>query len=300
MARQMSLFPAQDRLNGKAFLPGGELGALDEMFSASERFRSCREYLELLGFIARFPRYSAFNGFLLYIQNPAISYVATAGAWKKRFKRNLKIKARPLVILAPMSPVRFLYDVADTEGDPVPAALLKPEAEAESFSKEMYDRTIHNSRLHGIRVHEVAWGGQPDEGAIELSEASRGRYEDLGLDPKTDFLILLNADHCLKDRYGALVYELGRIFCGHRGGAENAWWPDRNNLAPLIKKLEAQSVAYLVCRRSGLVEETEKLMSKFREKESRIPALGLNCVLQATNYIERMGRAAWKTPKKSA
>jgi len=299
MARQMSLFPARDRFKEKASLPEGELGALDEMFFASERFRSSLEYLELLGFMARFPRYSAFNCFLLYIQNPEISYVATAGIWKKRFKRKLKINARPLVILAPMSPVRFLYDVADTEGDPAPAALLKPGAAGDSLSKKVYERTIHNSRLHGIMVQEVAWGGQADESAVELTEASRGRYKDLALDPKAVFLVLLNADHRLEDKYSALVYELGRIFCGHRGVAEGGWWPERKNPAPLVKTLEAESVAYLVCRRCGLLKKAEKYVSAYREKERRLPALGLSSVLQATNYIEAMGRAEWKAPKKS-
>lgn len=299
MARQMSLFPTQDRFGEKASLPEGELGALDEMFFASERFRSSREYMELLGFMARFPRYSAFNCFLLYLQNPDISYVASAGIWKKRFKRKIKTSARPLVILAPMSPVRFLYDVADTEGDPVPSAMLKPDATGEALSREVYERAIHNSSLHGIIIHEVAWGEQTDESAVELSEASRGQYKDQALEPKSAFLILLNADHPLEDRYGALVYELGRIFCGHRGVAEGAWWPERKDLPTPVKKLEAESVAYLVCRRSGLLKKAEKYLTDCREKESRLPVPGFNCILQATNYIESMGRGEWQKPKKT-
>lgn len=90
-----------------------ELCSLDEMFMSSRRYRSSREYLELLKFISRFRKYAPFNCALLHFQNPAISYVASASDWYRRFNRKPKRDARPLVILQPFGPVMFVYDVLD-------------------------------------------------------------------------------------------------------------------------------------------------------------------------------------------
>lgn len=74
MSQQMSLFPTKDGSEEKAALFEGDGNAIDEVFSAAHRFRSSREYLHMLQVIGRFPNYSAFNGFLLFIQNPELTY----------------------------------------------------------------------------------------------------------------------------------------------------------------------------------------------------------------------------------
>ena len=50
----------------------------------------------------------------------------TPGQWRVRFGRTVNPKARPLVILAPMGPVAFVYDFADTEGEKLPRELEQP------------------------------------------------------------------------------------------------------------------------------------------------------------------------------
>jgi hypothetical protein len=42
------------------------------MFGASMRYRSSREYMELLNFISKFRRYAPFNGLLLHLQNTGL------------------------------------------------------------------------------------------------------------------------------------------------------------------------------------------------------------------------------------
>jgi hypothetical protein len=65
--QQVSLFNERENKDRKH-----ELCALDEMFVSSRRYRSSREYLELLKFISRFRKYAPFNCALLHFQNPAI------------------------------------------------------------------------------------------------------------------------------------------------------------------------------------------------------------------------------------
>ena len=89
MSQQLGLFSKGEaaRLDGSSAEPWADLAieanAVDEMFAADNRYRDSREYFQILNFIARLPQYSAFNGFLLYTQNPALSHVATARTWAR-------------------------------------------------------------------------------------------------------------------------------------------------------------------------------------------------------------------------
>jgi len=297
MSQQMSLFPAVD-MSEKPLLSEGDGNALDEVFSAIHRFRSSREYLHLLQFIGRFPNYSTFNGFLLYIQNPDLTYVATAGNWRKRFKRNLKPGARPLLILAPMSPVRFVFDLNDTEGAPFLPIDPTNDAAAGNFTENVFENTVHNCALHGIMVRQVETNSQQKGSAVPLSDDVRQKYPEPDLDAGMKYLILLYKEHRLEDKYAAMVYELGQIFCGHRGIHRNAWWPDRRRTDPAVVTLEAASTAFLVCRRIGLSSNADGYLAQYQSQDQRLPILGLNTILQATNYIEEMGRSRWQKPRK--
>lgn len=299
MSQQMSLFPAKDESNKTSFLDEGDGNALDEVFHAIHKFRSSREYIQLLQFISRFPNYSMFNGFLLYIQNPDSTYVATAGTWLKRFKRNLKPGARPLLILAPMSPVRFVFDLHDTEGDPFPAAFQKRDAVAGNFIEDLFENTVHNCALHGIMVRQVGAGIPATGSAVSLSDDIRQKYPETDLDASMKYLILIYKEHPLADKYAAMAHELGQILCGHRGVDRNAWWPDRRKVNPAIAKLEAASAAYLVCRRIGLHAKAEMYLNHYQSQDQILPMPGFNAILQAAQYIEEMGRSRWQKPRKS-
>ena len=194
MTGQMSLFPSKDLPEDEEQTGEIELSAIDEMFAASRRYRSSREYMELLQFVARFQKYSAFNCFLLYLQNPFMTSVATAGRWRKKFKRRLKADARPLVILAPMSPVRFLYDLKDTEGQPASPDLLKPYNKAGRIQMDVYNKTVHNCAIHGIAARDVDLRHQYADGVIPLTYKTLKQFESLDLDSQMKYLILLEKE----------------------------------------------------------------------------------------------------------
>ena len=299
MSRQMSLFPAQDLPDEHHVLPEAENNVLDELLAASPSLRDRRGYRELLDFLARFPQYSPFNAFLLYLQNPYLSFVATAGAWQKRFARRPKKNARPLIILAPMSPVRFVYDIGDTEGEPVPAAAFQPQTATDLKAADMFEKVVHNCSVHGIIVREVAVTRPAPQSALHLTEDIRSHYRNLDLDAKMSYLILLDADYTMPDKYAALVHEIGRIFCGHQGSDKNAWWPDRQQARATAKTIEADSVAFLACRRNGFVHPAQKYLAQAFSVGPPLLPFGFNAVLQAVHYIEKMGRSLWKKPAKT-
>jgi hypothetical protein len=300
MSDQMSLFPSKDLPEGKEPSRETETTPLDEMFSADRRYRSSRAYMDMLRFISRFPNYSAFNCFLLHTQNPSITFVATAGRWRKQFGRRPKIDARPLMILAPMSPVRFVYDVKDTEGDPVSPESLTLIDTTGRLPREVYNKTIHNCAVQGIAVRDVVSKNRYPGSAVPLTYDTRKQFHDLNLDAPMKYLILIEKDRALEDKYASLACELGHIFCGHLGIDGKAWWQDRRGTGETEAKIEAESVAFLASRRKGLVAGSEKYLSEYAQQDRKIPVFGLNGVLHSTHYIEEMGKTRWKTPRKKS
>jgi hypothetical protein len=81
------------------------LSALDELFTLAQKYNSSDAYLELMRFVGRFRFYSPFNAVLIYTQMPGAHFVCTARRWRKDYRREIKIGARPIVILQPMGPI---------------------------------------------------------------------------------------------------------------------------------------------------------------------------------------------------
>ena len=181
MPDQLSLFPTQESPEDLNLVLESEQNAIDEMFLAGRLYRSSVEYFDLIHFIARLPKYSAFNGLLLYLQNRNITYVSTAGNWQQQFGRRPKFNARPLIILAPMSPIRFVYDIYDTEGETITSDQLKSLAAKEKFSKDIYEKTISNCKFHGIAVRESLSAVKDIDNVLALTYETRKRYENLNI-----------------------------------------------------------------------------------------------------------------------
>lgn len=294
-AQQGRLFP--DPQEGEA--REKELCALDELFESSRRYRSSRDYMDRLNFITRFRKYAPFNCLLMHIQNRGVSYVATGREWFRTFERRPKRDARPLMILQPFGPVMFVYDVLDTEGRPLPDNLIKPFDTKGKLPRDVFDCTVHNCGVHRIDVKIDVKGLHKAGVATRLDPAAKEHFKDLGLSPNARYLILLNKDHSLEERYSTLVHELGHLCCGHLGADELAWWEPNAGATHQVAEIEAESVAYLVCRRHDLLATSERYLSAYRTPEDvEMPSFGANAVFQATDYIEKMGQERWKEPKR--
>ncbi|MFC1731112.1 ImmA/IrrE family metallo-endopeptidase [candidate division KSB1 bacterium] len=294
MTGQVNLFRVMQSSRRKK-----EICALDEMFKSSRRYRSSSEYMQLLNFICKFRKYAPFNCALLHFQNTDISYIASAADWYRRFNRIPKRNARPLVILQPFGPVMFVYDVLDTEGDPLPDYVIKPFNTRGYLNRKDYDRTIYNCTIQGIDVRDDIQGLFKAGKAIRLNPSTRDYYKDLKLSSDSSFLILLNKEHSIKEKYSTLSHELGHIFCGHLGTDKISWWPDNDEISHDIQEIEAESVAYLVCLRMGLNVISDRYLSKYKVPEDvKMPVFSINAVFQSVDYIEQMGRSRWKEPKR--
>ena len=146
------------------------LKAIDELFHAVDDYRQGKDFKELLNFIKKFPNIAPYNAFLLHVQKPGSKYVASVSEWKEQFNRTIKPGARPLVILWPFSPVRFVFELEDTEGDdPFPEYLLKPFKTEGKISSRVFKRLLRNLPRDGVSCHE-AGNGRVFGGHIRMND----------------------------------------------------------------------------------------------------------------------------------
>lgn len=271
------------------------VASLDELFASVKTYRTSKHYMGLMRFVAKLPQYSPFNCFLLHTQNPAVSYVATAGQWHKRFGRTIKENARPLVILAPMSPVLFVFDVADTEGNPLPDNLLNPFQTEGKLPSKVWHHTTENLPRDRILLKEVAMN-KTQAGCI--GKAPKEVFVKCGDETvRAEYCMQVNSTMDFGAKYATLIHELGHLYCGHIGTPNQKWWPDRQNLTLPQVEFEAESVAWLICERAGIKNPSAAYLNGYTGANKEIPEISLDRVLKVAGQIEEMGKQNLKPRK---
>lgn len=263
--------------------------ALDELFNLTYQYRTSKAYYDLMQFIARFRFYSPFNAMLVHVQMPGAKFVAPPYRWLRDYGRQVKPGARPMVILQPMGPVMFVFDVSDTEGEFLPPEVEKPfEVRKGKISDNTINMTIENSKRDGVFIQTACMGSQQG-GSIKIAKPGKEikfrkssvpvRYE-LELDQKAS----------KESRYASLVHELAHLYCGHLGTPNDKWWRERCGLSKQVREFEAESVAYMVCARLGIDNPSEQYLACYVRDEKQVPSISLECVMKAAGLIESMGR----------
>ena len=75
--------------------------------------------------------------------------------------------------------------------------------------------------------------------------------------------LVINARQGREAQYATIVHELAHLYCGHLGTPNDQWWPDRRGLRHDIQELEAESVTYMVCLRSGIDNPSEQYLAGY-------------------------------------
>jgi hypothetical protein len=252
---------------------------LDHLFALSRRFRRSKKFTDAVEFVARFRDYSPFNNMLVYIQNPLATYFATARHWRKAFGRSIKAEARGMLILAPRTPVLVVYDIADTEGPPLPEKLRVFSQTAGPFNPALLDRTVKNCERDRIQVVRKPMG--PLRGGFATFRAPEQGWK---------MRVALRASLDDAAAYAVLCPELAHVYLGHVGADRDGWWPFRMNVTEAVAEIEAESVAYIVCVRAGLRTRSAEYLSSFVEDGEDLDAISLDLISRVAARIEEMGR----------
>lgn len=270
--------------------------ALDELFSLTHQYRSSKAYNDLLHFIARFRFYAPFNCMLVHIQMPGAHFVAPPHRWLRKYGRRIKAGARPLVILQPMGPVMFVFDVSDTEGKELPKEVVEPfETRGGRVGPEL-EKAVENAKRDGVSIHGRSLGSQA-AGSICTVGARRGILKFRDTVVPLRYELELNDDFSRESRYATVAHELAHLYCGHLGTPNNDWWPDRRGMEQNVEEFEAESVAYMVCARLGIDNPSEQYLGGYVNAQEDVPPISLECVMKAAGLIESMGRELLKPRK---
>jgi len=170
---------------------------------------------------------------LIHVQKPGAHFVAPAHRWRREYGRSIKEGARPLLILQPMGPVMFVFDAADTEGDPLPDDIINPFAVTGEEIGNKYGKTLENIMRDGIETHYASMGSQ-QAGSICVYQSHTTQYYKNESVP-VRYSLELKQDVSNEENYATLAHELGHLYCGHLGTPDPKWWPSRAGMTHQLK-----------------------------------------------------------------
>lgn len=254
--------------------------ALAKLLTDAKLYTQSKDYKDLLDFVVKLRNFAPFNAMLLQIQKPGLSYAASVSDWRKRFGRWPKEGARPLLILRPFGPVDLVYDVMDTEGNPLPE-------DVSSFSAH---GVIGLSRLidfqQRLKEKNIVWktidAGDNRAGSIRIIQCPSADKEG------TLYQIQINGNHAPPVQFATLTHELGHLLMGHLGEDTDLRVPCRIGLSHAQKELEAESVSYLVCKRNDVTSKAETYLSNYVEQNTTLDDIDIYRVLCSVGEIEKL------------
>lgn len=262
--------------------------AIDGMFQDALKRNGKDAFTEYIEFARRMSNLSVYNAMLVRVQRPGAAAVATEKKWNS-IQRNVKPGAIPIVVLRPFGPVSFLYEVADTDGFPLPGEHANPFAAHGELNEVEWARMLkHHREKNFIRTEERNFGSLLAGNARNI-QAVPTLVPDLVI---TEWLIQVNQNHTIPTRFATLSHELGHIFCGHCGADPRGRWPNRSSLSHPVRECEAEAVSYLACARRDLSVASSEYLSELI-KNADLKQVSLYAIFEAANRVEtRMSEGA--------
>ena len=264
---------------------------IDQLFYNIFSLKNSKEFKKFLQFLQRMPGHAPFNTALVYAQNPNCFYYATAKQWRKRFRREIRNNARPLIILFPFGPVDFVYDYEDTFGEEiVKEDILNWWGEnTGEFDERILENTIRMCSKNDL-YHRVVEGSKYLRADL-FSPLGYAAFDRAG---KRE--IVLNNRYNDKDlmieEYGVLCHEIAHHLLGHLGGREadrkKGWVKisDRSNLEEKIEELEAELAAWIVFDAWGIEKRSARYMASWVFDEKDRAGMNMSVVFKTANIIK--------------
>ena len=263
---------------------------IDFLFHTALAKKGHSEFIELFDFIARFPKYSIFNSFLIRLQRPGAAAVATARQWWRR-GREIVPDAIPIILLQPRGPIMLVYELSDTVGPPVRGKQqMDPFAATGRISQRLWDKSVEIAlNRDGIIVERTSLGYLRAGQATVLHRGSQGYTASAG-NPKQRYRVRIENSIELPARYATMVHELAHIYCGHLGAMRGDWWPNRVGVLNRGQaELEAEATSFLVCKRAGIEAQSAEYLAGYVEPGD-LEAISVDIILRAASRIESFAR----------
>lgn len=196
---------------------------------------------DLLDQVALYRQSNPYNGLLAVLQRPHAKLLLTDEEWELKWGRRLRPNEHPIVVLDPYGPLKFVFDVSQTEPSPtsraLPADIDNPYAMKDvQLADVALSWLKENAKHDGVRVLEAKhgwnsagciWNAEP--GLVQSVTWGGARRE--MRDVRVRFETLLNSGYNPTEKLATLAHELGHLYCGTKalleptGGRRDAHRP---------------------------------------------------------------------------
>lgn len=262
-----------------------ELPGLDALYAAAVAGRPSDELEGLRTVLCRLPMLGPYNAMLVELQRPGARYVATAWTWRQEFARGLRTGSRPLVILKPFGPVEFVYDVADTDGAPLPRAVLDPFRASGPVTEEGLAAFVQKLPGQSISYREAPFGSAQAGSTQTVGSWDPTRAPRRG---EIRYAITVNQAMGPAARLATVFHELGHIYCGHLTGASPQRFQYRQ-LSSQSREFEAEIVSWLECGRLRIDSPAGPYLHGYLTEDGSMPPISVEAVVHALGKVEAIG-----------
>lgn len=287
---------------------GLKISELDKLFRLVKEYRESRKFKELLNYIASFKNLSPYNAFLVAQQRPGCKFVLTPDEWKRE-GRDIRMHARPLVILWPFGPVSFVYDISDTvlsntkertlfdSDDDLIEKLSAPFRAYGRVPLRELNLLKRNAKFFGVQTESFVTGSTFAAEIRYLDERDRTTHYrlsiDLGegksIDWDSYYLISLRSSAETGEAFASCCHELGHLFCGHLILSPFSITSSGRPLNHAQREFEAESTAWLVCKHFEVDNPSEEYLAGYCKGNEMIPeGVSMERIFSAAKLIIKM------------
>lgn len=269
---------------------------IDELQFLVQNYRNSEEFQKMLDFIAHFRYLAPYNAMLVQMQKPGATFVFTGKKWQE-YGRRPKVNGQKLIILKPFGPIQCVFDFSDTE--PIPnVSKIFDESELMKLwdqgllltrgdiPNSVWNTLINNLPMYGIYLDDSfraanSYGGyiMPYKKQPLLLRLNRKNVVKVN----SRFVISINESLDRAAKFHAICHELGHLFCYHLSYNESK----KRILTIKEKEFEAETVAWLVCKRLGVYNPSEKYLASYAP-HGEIPICSTDMIMKAVAEIEKM------------
>lgn len=167
----------------------------------------------------------------------------------------------------------------DTQGDALPEDVAQTFHAMGPITEADMQEAIRVLANRGIHVKQID-SGDANAGKNKVEWRSTAKKE------RPDYQIRLNKHHDRNVQFMTLVHELGHLYLGHLGPDKYLSIDQRPKIDHRQAELEAESLAYLVCKRRGVESKSESYLADYATRNVTVGSFDFYLLTKAAGQVE--------------
>lgn len=268
---------------------------VDELQFLIDEYRNSDRFKQMLDFVGKFKYLAPYNAMLVEMQLPGAKLVLTGKKWRE-YGRRVKPNAQQLITLYPFGPIQCMFDFSGTEPMEGVKAIEETELMEEwdeclkkvegNIKPDLLNQLINNLPSYGIYYDDSLLAANTYGGYLmPYKHNIKVKIGEEQVKTISRFIISVNHKQSDTEKFHTICHELGHLLCRH------VYYNDRakRRLDTKEEEFEAETVAWLVCKRMGISNPSEQYLAIYA-KDGKIPLCSIDLIMKAVTEIEEMIR----------